>query len=108
MMRKTSVVEPALLEANAEFQKRIGADVKKMREAMGLTLEELGGFLSEGRYRTYVWRIESGERPIAMIDYLRIVHLARDLFPDHPALPLAKMVPSWVRTTKKPATLKAK
>jgi transcriptional regulator with XRE-family HTH domain len=70
------------------FAKRVGAELRLMREAGGVSL----AFVAEifGWKKDALSKIERGERQISTFDYLTLLRWYGDLAePNHPALALA-------------------
>ncbi len=63
---------------------RFGANVKMLRQARGLSQEDLAELA--GLHRTYVGGIERGERNVSLLNIVRIARVLRhpiaDLFKD--------------------------
>lgn len=77
----------------ALFAKRVGQELRQLREASGLSQAFLADLF--GWTRDAMSKIERGDRPIGMFEYLVVMNFYRDLDPTHPAVALAKrLLPS--------------
>jgi transcriptional regulator with XRE-family HTH domain len=70
------------------FLRRLGADIRALRERVDLKQEEFGGVL--GFNRDAISNIERGINNMSVYEYLRLVQFVRADAPDHPALLLAR------------------
>ena len=66
----------------------IHEDLRSIRKAAGLTLEQIGEVIDMDRQA--MSKIELGVSRIRLFDYLRIVWFCREAIPEHPAVELAR------------------
>src|SRR5690349_21264768 len=71
----------------AIFQTRLGAELRRFREASGISQAMVGEVV--GHTRDSMSKIERGARPLGMFEYLKIMWFFRELVPEHPAVALA-------------------
>jgi hypothetical protein len=69
------------------FRRRLGQELRRFREASGIS-QDLAADVN-GWNRDAMSKIERGERPIGMFEYLRLMWFYQELEPDHPAVALA-------------------
>jgi transcriptional regulator with XRE-family HTH domain len=71
----------------ASFAQRVGRELRLLREAAGLSQAAVAD--------TFDWqkaamsKIETGARPIALFEYLRLMQFYGEIEPGHPAVALA-------------------
>ncbi|WP_419900618.1 helix-turn-helix domain-containing protein [Roseomonas sp. USHLN139] len=68
------------------FLQKAGQDLREMREGAGMTQQEVADIFNWNR--DAVSKIESGSINISLHHYLQIIQQFKELYPDHPALPL--------------------
>src|SRR5690242_7911017 len=76
----------------AIFKQKLGAELRQLREASGLTLQTVSDLFGWGR--DAMSKVERGLINISLYDYLQLMHFYRDLDLDHPGVKLAaRMLP---------------
>ena len=75
------------------FARRVGQELRQMREASGASQAFVADIF--GWTRDAMSKIERGDRPIGMFEYLTVMRFYHDLDPTHPGVALAKrLLPS--------------
>lgn len=76
-----------LTPARQKFLDRVGADLRDMRMASGLSQEDIADYM--GWKRDAISKVENGRNQLSVYDYLTLMRFFREIEPNHPALPLA-------------------
>jgi len=79
--------------AEQQFYARLGAELRQVREAAGLSQQAVADLYEWNR--DAVSKFERGVRRMSLFDYLRFMDLMREQLPAHPAVPLADHMLSW-------------
>ena len=74
----------------ALFYRRIGQNIRQLREDAGWTQEQLADLF--GWNRDAISKIESGKRPVALYEYLQLLWFLRDVDLNHPGVSLARLL----------------
>lgn len=69
------------------FLKRLGIELREMREAADLSQEAVAAEIDLGK--DSISKMESGIRQITLHDYLTLMNWYRDIYPENPAVKLA-------------------
>jgi hypothetical protein len=75
----------------AEFLKRMGADLRRLREEAELSQEAVSDVIKDTKAnRDRMSKVERGASGIELFDYLRLLWFYRDYDPQHPGVLLAR------------------
>ena len=77
----------------AAFYKRVGAELRELREREGVTCEFVASIVEgDDTNRDRVAKMERGDTRIRLDQYLELMWFYRHHVPDHPAVQLAKLL----------------
>lgn len=96
--RAAPLISPERQEAaqRALFRRRVGQELRELREASGLSQESVADLFNWSR--DAISKIERGDRPLGMYEWLRLMQFYRDAIPNHPGVALvARLLPSVPR-----------
>lgn len=88
--RRASVAVSPAVAARALASAAIGADVRRIRQEVGVSQQRLADEFKWGR--DAMSKLETGENDFYLYDYLKIVAFCRDIVSDHPGLLLHDML----------------
>jgi len=78
------------------FYAQVGRELRRFREAAGLSQGAIGEAL--GHTRDWTSKVERGDIPIDLFSYTRLMAFHQELAPDHPAVALAgRLLPGIAR-----------
>lgn len=72
----------------AVFLRRMGADLKELRLAAGLSQQAVADVF--GWRRDSISKVENGQRPLGLYEYLTLLQFLQAVEPNHAALALAR------------------
>ena len=85
-----------------QFFGSLGADIKEMRERIGLSQAEIANVMGWGRFA--MSKIETGQTNLSLFDYLRLISTLEEAERGHPAFTVMRRYGGRKAITAPPAT----